>query len=180
MFHHFYTESSRCISHISHVCLHDWFWPGGTGVPGCVATGLASTGVLGSEDKLSVNFFSSIPMGIRSGELNLPLMCSNSCTCIKEIWFKSLLFSSRLLYAFWGHELYTGGLGWQGSSLGLMWTFGGLIPWSRVPRQCPSTSPCYQKTSHVLSALRLEPRTLHFLAQKLWRLPKCSRVFVDI
>lgn len=86
---HFYTVSSRCVSHISHVCLRDWFWPGGMGVPGCVATGLASTGVLGSEDKLSVNFFSSIPIGIRSGELNLPLMCSNSCTCIKEIWLKS-------------------------------------------------------------------------------------------
>lgn len=61
------------------------FWPGGMGVPGCVATGLAGTGVLGSEDKLSVSFFNSMPMGIRSGELSFPFTCSNSCTYIKEI-----------------------------------------------------------------------------------------------
>lgn len=61
------------------------FWPDGTGVLGCVATGLAGTGVLGSEDKLSVSFFNSMPMGIRSGELSFPLTCSNSCTCVEEI-----------------------------------------------------------------------------------------------
>lgn len=54
--------------------------PGGMGVLGCVATGLAGTGVLGSEETLSVSFFSSIPMGIRSGELSFPFTCSNSCT----------------------------------------------------------------------------------------------------
>lgn len=59
--------------------------PSGIGVLGCVATGLAGTGVLGSEDKLSVSFFNSMPMGIRSGELSFPLTCSNSCTYIKEI-----------------------------------------------------------------------------------------------
>lgn len=58
--------------------------PGGTGVPGCVATGLAGTGVLGSEDKLSVSFFSSMPIGIRSGELSFPFTCSNSCTYGKK------------------------------------------------------------------------------------------------
>lgn len=63
------------------------FWPGGTGVPGWVATGLAGTGVLGSEDKLSVSFFSSMPMGIRSGELSFPFTCSNSCTYKKGDWF---------------------------------------------------------------------------------------------
>lgn len=54
------------------------------GEPGWVAAGLASTGVLGSDDKLSVSFFSSMPMGIRSGELSLPLTCSNSCTYSKQ------------------------------------------------------------------------------------------------
>ena len=60
------------------------FRPEGTGVPGCVATGLAGTGVLGSEDKLSVSFFSSMPIGIRSGELSFPFTCSNSCTYKKK------------------------------------------------------------------------------------------------
>lgn len=75
------------------------FWPGGTGVLGCVATGLAGTGVLGSEDKLSVSFFNSMPMGIRSGELSFPLTCSNSCTCVEEIRWTVNLNPSHTTYA---------------------------------------------------------------------------------
>lgn len=81
----FFSLSETFSEHDFYLRTDTLFWPGGIGVPGCVATGLAGTGVLGSEDKLSVSFFSSMPIGIRSGELSFPFTCSNSWTYIKQI-----------------------------------------------------------------------------------------------
>lgn len=81
----FFSLSETFSEHDFYLSTDTLLWPGGIGVPGCVATGLAGTGVLGSEDKLSVSFFSSMPIGIRSGELSFPFTCSNSWTYTKQI-----------------------------------------------------------------------------------------------
>lgn len=48
--------------------------------PACVCAGLAGTGVLGSEETISLHFLLSGPSRIISGVLYFPLTCSNSCT----------------------------------------------------------------------------------------------------
>lgn len=45
-----------------------------------MCAGLAGTGVLGSEDTISLDFLLSRPSRIRSGVLYFPLTCSNSWT----------------------------------------------------------------------------------------------------
>lgn len=48
--------------------------------PVCICAGLAGTGVLGSEETISLHFLLSGPSRIRSGVLYFPLTCSNSWT----------------------------------------------------------------------------------------------------
>lgn len=48
--------------------------------PACTCAGLAGTGVLGSEETISLHFLLSGPSRIISGVLYFPLTCSNSCT----------------------------------------------------------------------------------------------------